>query len=124
MGKEGIVTDKKRTKYMELIAETIESAVGNNCVIIFFGSILTDKFNRTSDIDVAVFGKDGLSDRKYLEILDRIDKLPILREVDLINLNTTKNAELMEEIISKGQVWKSSEEAWRDLENLLKSLKR
>ena len=124
MGKEEIVTDNNRTKYMELIAEVTESVVGNNCVIIFFGSILTDKFNRTSDIDVAVFCKDGMSDRKYLEILDRIDKLPILREVDLINLNTTRNAELMEEIISKGQIWKSSEEAWRDLENRLKSLKR
>ena len=104
--------------------EAIESVVGNDCVIIFFGSILTDKFSRISDIDVAVFCKDGISDRKYLEILDRIDKLPILREVDLINLNTTTNAELIEEITSKGQVWKSSKEAWRDLENRLKSLKK
>ncbi len=115
--------DKKR-EYMKLIGKTVEKVVGNDCVIIFFGSILTDKFNRTSDIDVAIYCKDGLSNVKYLKILDEIDKLPILREVDLINLNTAMNAKLIEEIVNKGQVWKSSKEAWRDLENHLKSLKK
>ena len=93
--------DKKR-EYIELIGKAVKEVVGNDCVIIFFGSILTNKFDRTSDIDVAVYCKDGLSNVDYLKILDEIDKLPILREVDLINLNTTMNAKLIEEIVNKG----------------------
>ena len=124
MRKERFVTDKNKAKYMEMIAEAIESTICDDCVIIFFGSILTNKFDRTSDIDVAIYCKDGLPNVEYLKILDEIDKLPILREVDLINLNTAMNAKLIEEIVNKGQVWKSSKEAWRDLENHLKSLKK
>lgn len=114
----------KKRKYMELIGKAIEDELNQECLIIFFGSILADKFNRTSDIDIAVFCKDGLPDRKYLEILSTIDTLPILREVDLVNLNTTTNVKLIEKIINKGQIWKNSKEAWKGLENHLKSLKK
>jgi len=41
--------------YMELVANAIDKVLKKKCIIIFFGSILTDRFGRTSDIDVAVY---------------------------------------------------------------------
>jgi len=115
--------DKKR-KYMKLITEAIESVVNNECIIIFFGSILDERFNRTSDIDVAVFCKNTLTDSKYLKLLEELEKLPILRKIDLINLNELKDPLFAKEIFKRGKIWKNIPGLLKDLEKHLENLER
>ncbi|WP_457623713.1 nucleotidyltransferase domain-containing protein [Persephonella sp.] len=108
---------------MNMIGREILDVVGDRCLIIFFGSILTDKFSRTSDIDVALYCKDGLSSKEYLQILEKIENLPILRKVDLVDIKRINNIELIENIL-KGKVWKNIPELLKDLKKHTESLKR
>ena len=113
-----------RKEYMNLIGNAIERTVGKNCLIIFFGSIVDERFSKISDIDVAVFCKKKLSAVDILRIRDAVDKLPILRDVDIVDLNSVKNVELIEDILEKGMIWKNIPELLKDLKNHLKNLKR
>jgi len=120
-----MLTIKKYSKedYMNMIARAIQNVVGDKCLIIFFGSILTDKFGRTSDIDVALYCKDELSSKEYLEILEQIENLPILREIDLVDIKKVNNVELIENIL-KGKIWKNIPELLKDLKKHIENLKR
>ena len=114
----------EKQDYMKFIAEAIESIVNDDCLVIFFGSILNKRFNKTSDIDVAIFCKNGLPSNKYLRILDKLEKLPILRKIDFVNLHNVKDTELAKEIIKGGKIWKNMPELLKDLEKHLENLER
>ncbi len=120
------ITKKKYEKqdYIELIANAVDRVLNGKCLIIFFGSILTDRFNRTSDIDVAVYCKEKLSSRVYIKILDEIDRLPILREVDIVDVVQIRDTELVKNIIQRGKIWKNIPELSKDLKKHLESLER
>ncbi len=113
-----------KDEYMALVGGAISNVLKDNCLIIFYGSLLTDRFSRTSDLDVAVYCKDDLDSLKYLKIMDEIEKLPILREVDLVNLYSIRDVSLLENILEKGKIWKNSSALLKDLENRLESLKK
>ena len=110
--------------YMELVANAIDKVLKKKCIIIFFGSILTDRFGRTSDIDVAVYCGKALSDRDYLEILEEIERLPILREVDLVDIYRIKDVRFLESILTRGKMWRNIPELSKDLERHLESLRK
>ena len=118
-----MIKEYTKEDYINLIGKAIEKVLGDKCLIIFFGSVLNERFNKTSDIDVAVFCNKDLSAKKFMEIQDEIEKLPILKEVDIIDLRKVKNVEFIENTM-KGKVWKNIPELWEDLENHLKSLKK
>ncbi len=109
-----------REDYINFIGNTIEKVLNDSCLIIFFGSILDERFNRSSDIDVAVYCRKKLSAEEIVKIQDDIDKLPILREVEIIDLRGVKDVKFIENVM-KGRLWKNIPELWRDLENHLKS---
>ena len=108
---------------MEMVGRALERVLPENSLIIFFGSILTDRFSRTSDIDVAVYSP-GLSDSEFLKLYDAVEELPILREVDIVNLERVKDKEFLKKVLEEGLFWKSSEELVRGLRELLKNLQR
>jgi predicted nucleotidyltransferase len=110
--------------YMRLIAKVIENYFKNECLIIFFGSILTDRFNRTSDIDVAIYCKKDLGFKDYIALEEELEKVPILRDIDLVDIKTIKNLEFLESILKEGKVWRSSTELLTDLKRHIESLKR
>ena len=116
---------RKYTKeeYIELIGRALEGALPPNSLIIFFGSILTDRFSRTSDVDVAVYSP-GLSDYEFLKLYDAVEELPILREVDIVNLETVRNPELLRKVLEEGLFWKRDEKLVRGLGERLKNLER
>jgi predicted nucleotidyltransferase len=117
------VKSYSREDYINLIGNAIENVTGEECLIIFFGSILDEKrFNRTSDIDVAIYCKGKLTSKEYLNIMERLEQLPILRQVDLIDLKTIENTELLKNIVERGRIWRNIPELVRDLKRLLKSL--
>jgi len=66
--------------------------------IILFGSRAKGTNTKRSDIDIAVSGADDF------EILtEKIEELPTLYSVDLVNLDTCKNQLLLEDIRQYGR---------------------
>ena len=110
--------------YMEIVGRAIERALKKECLIIFFGSILTSRFSRTSDIDVGVYCGRSLSTKEYVSILEEIEKSPILREVDVVDLAKVGNYAFLSSVIDRGKVWKSSEGLFQSLKEQLKSLRK
>jgi len=113
-----------KEEYIELVGRAIERALGDRCLIISFGSVLTDRFSRTSDIEVGVFCGRELSPKEYVKALDEIEKVSILREVDFFDLAKVKNGDFLERVLKEGRVWKSSEELLTGLKKRLQSLKK
>lgn len=106
-----------------MVGRALERVLPENSLIIFFGSILSDRFSRTSDIDVAVYSP-GLSDLDFLKLYDAVEELPILREVDIVNLERVRDRKFLKKVLEEGLFWKSLEELVRGLRELLKSSQR
>jgi len=116
---------KKYTKkeYMDMIGKAVERATDGKCIIIFFGSITGKRFGRTSDIDVAVYCGEKLSSDKVLKIKEEIDKLPILREVDVVDVGSITDIKFVDNIM-KGKIWRSTPELMKDLKRRIQNLKK
>jgi len=114
--------DKRKT-YMNLIGNAIEKTLKKECVIVFFGSILDDRFNRSSDIDVAIFCKDKLSAKEIVELKENFEKIPTLRDIDLVDIRNIKSIDFLENVL-EGIIWKNSLELLKDLKKHVESLKK
>lgn len=72
--------------------------------IVIFGSRANDNFKDTSDIDIAIFGKDWTD--KDINIvkhnLDEAIKTPL--KFDLLNFYKIEKTKLREDILKKGRV--------------------
>ncbi len=104
--------------YIELVGNALSRVLGDDCLIIFFGSVVNGNFTRASDIDVAVFCGRELTGREMWEIEDAIEELPILRKVDVVDLSLVKDREFLSQIL-KGRVWKGPKELLNALRKLL-----
>ncbi len=113
-----------RQDYIEIVGRAIESSLDRDCLIVFFGSILTERFSRTSDIDVGIYCREPLSGKEYVNIISAVENAPILRRVDLVDLATVKDKNLLSSVLERGRVWKGSKELLKDLKRRLESLKR
>lgn len=109
---------------LELIGLTIKEVLKGETLIIFFGSLVKGGFNRTSDIDVAIFTGNRLSAKTIMEIEKALENLPTFRSIDLIDLGRVDNPELIEEVLSEGLIWKSSAELLNALRKRLESLRK
>ncbi len=111
----------KPEDYMRLIGDAIKRSLKKDCLIIFFGSVADGNLRRTSDIDVAIYCREGLSSIEYLQILDQIEGLPILRDIDLVNLCEIKDEEFLKNILERGKIWTGSKELLEDLKRHIKN---
>ena len=109
--------------YMKIVATGIEKILKDKCLIIFFGSILTERFNRSSDIDVAIFCKEKLNLKDYLKLEEELENLPILRDIDLVDIRDVKNLNFLKNIL-RGKIWKNSPELLENLKKHIESLKK
>ena len=116
-------TAEKKEKYINLIGKAIEKALSQECLIIFFGSILEDRFNKTSDIDVAVFCKRDLTTKDWFKLEEILEKIPTLRDIDVVDIRKVKNVNFLENIL-KGKIWKSSPDLLKDLKKHVENLKK
>ena len=66
--------------------------------VILYGSRAKGTANKHSDIDIAVAGVDNFD-----ELVEKVDELPTLYSVDLLNLDTCKNDLLLEDIKQYGR---------------------
>ncbi|MDM7274459.1 nucleotidyltransferase family protein [Sulfurihydrogenibium azorense] len=112
-----------KEKYIDLIGQAIEKALNRDCVIIFFGSILDERFNKTSDIDVAIFCNQELSSKDLINLQERLEDIPVLRDINLVDIRSVKNLEFLNNIM-KGKVWKSSPDLLKDLKKHIENLKK
>ena len=75
--------------------------------IVIFGSRAADNYGRTSDIDIAIFGKDWL-DRDINLIKHKLEeevKTPL--KFDVVNFYRLKKDSLRQNILEKGRLlWK------------------
>lgn len=66
--------------------------------VILYGSRAKDTARERSDIDIAVSGVENFD-----ELADRVDELPTLYSVDLLNIDTCRNNLLLEDIKQYGR---------------------
>ncbi len=85
-----------------------------------FGSYAIDKADEHSDVDIAIFIKQGynLFDTK-LKVHHKLE-ISLNKEVDIIVLNSVKNFDLLNDILEDGVVLKDSEDDFRVMFELKK----
>jgi predicted nucleotidyltransferase len=96
------ICHKRRSKLMKkIILDTIQTNI--ECELIYiFGSYNTARFNAESDIDIAMYPKNDLTDEDISKL-----KWELIqntgRGIDLINLKEAQPV-LAKEIVSKGEI--------------------
>ncbi|MDQ7038434.1 MAG: nucleotidyltransferase domain-containing protein [Aquificota bacterium] len=111
--------------YMDMVGRAIVEALGGaDCIVVFFGTVVGGSFDRCSDIDVGVFCGRELTPEEYGRVLDRLEELPILREVDLVDLARVNDREFLKAVVEGGKVWKGSEGLLRSLKERLRDTRR
>jgi predicted nucleotidyltransferase len=88
-------------KQFQLIEDTIIS-IREIEKILIFGSRAKDTFKPSSDIDLAIIGKNITPDI-INKISSQLDDLPLPFMFDVINYNTISNIALKERIDSQGK---------------------
>jgi predicted nucleotidyltransferase len=66
--------------------------------VILYGSRAKETARERSDIDIAVSGVDD-----FAELVEKVEELPTLYSVDLLNLDTCRNELLLEDIKQYGR---------------------
>jgi len=111
-------------RYKRLIKKAVNKVFSKDILVILFGSLARGEFDRQSDIDIGIYIGAEISGKKYLEISAQLERLPILREIDLVDLAKVKDASFLEQIIKEGTIWISSERLLKDLKRRLESMKK
>lgn len=66
--------------------------------VILYGSRVMGTVRERSDIDIAVSGVDNFD-----ELVEKVEDLPALYSIDLLNLDTCRNELLLEDIKEYGR---------------------
>ena len=83
------LNDRGRVTYNELCRK---------CQLILYGSRAKGTARERSDIDIAVSGVECFD-----ELVEKIEELPTLYSVDLLNMDTCRNELLLEDIKQYGR---------------------
>lgn len=70
----------------------------NASEVVLYGSRAKGTARERSDIDIAVSGVE-----RFDELVEKVEDLPTLYQVDLLNKDTCKNALLLEDIAEYGR---------------------
>ena len=111
-------------RYKRLIKKAVNKVFSKDILVILFGSLARGEFDRQSDIDIGIYTGTDISGKKYLEISAQLERLPILREIDLVDLAKVKDASFLEQVIKEGKIWISSERLLKDLKGRLEGMKK
>jgi len=98
-------TNKPLSK--ELISQIVDLILAKNKKlekIVIFGSRATGEFKNTSDIDIAIFGKDwsGTDINMVKHNLEELIKTPL--KFDVLNFYNIAKSKLKENILKEGRI--------------------
>ncbi|GEM_PF-945152 len=111
--------------YMEMISRALEKVLKDkDYVLIFFGSAAERKLKRTSDIDVAIYLGERIDPFTYAKIMEAVEELPMLRDIDLVDLAEVKDLSFLKEILEGGLIWKSSKDLLESLRRRLEDMRK
>ena len=118
------MSKKKLEKLKKEILGVFNKFLGNDYVLIVFGSLTHDKNDKSSDIDLAVYREETISTKLILEIREELDRsVHTLKDIDLINLTEEElSADLLKSILEEGVQWQSVKNSEEFLANLKKRL--
>ena len=95
--------------------------LGDNYLLIVFGSFVRNEVVRSSDIDLAVYRNEKIPVRIIAEAKEELsEKVHTLRDIDLINLTGDVNMDLLKNILEEGVVWQKT----KNFKGLLRNLKK
>jgi len=121
--------DKINRTRIEII-KLINKHLGTDDYLLFcFGSFVKGNLQKSSDIDLAIYKKNGFFTNEFQEIKEALnEQVKTLRDIDFINLNNKEiNKDLLENILKEGVIWnegKNSKELLKDLKRRLINLKK
>jgi len=103
--------------------------LGDDYLLIAFGSLARGKYDKSSDIDLAVYRKKTISTKLILEIREELERnVHTLKDIDLINLTEKEiGLDLLKNILEEGTQWqkaKNSEELLGNLKKRLVNIKK
>ncbi len=112
--------------YKRHIINVFKKTISNEILLILFGSFSKAKknYNNNSDIDIAVYLGRHLTGKEWLEINGELEKLPILRDIDVVDIAKLTNIELLNHIVNEGDIWINSKSLFQDLKKHLKNIKK
>ena len=99
------MTDGLKDKHRKAIIEILSSSRRVERVVLF-GSRAMGTFTATSDVDIALFGRD-LTLTDHAKFAQAIDELSIPQQVDILLHKSIKNEKLIEHIETHGVEWLS-----------------
>ena len=106
-----------------VMIEQISSIVKNIEEIEFaylFGSYATNSYTKKSDIDIAIFVKDGASLLDaHLNVHHQLE-IKLHKEIDVVVLNNAKNFNLVKDILTQGIVIKDRSDDKREMYEIYK----
>ena len=112
---------EKINDFKEKTIKILDSFLGNNYLLFVFGSYAKGGVITSSDIDLAVYRKETIPGSIMAQAKEALEEgAGTLRDIDLINLtNEDIGANLLQNILEEGIIWKKA----RSSAELLKNLK-
>jgi len=109
-------------KIKKEIIHLLRKQVGNNFLLIAFGSLARRQEKRSSDIDLALYIANPLSPVTIVEIREELNtKIHTLKDIDVIDLaDGGIDSNLLGNILKEGIIWHKP----KNSKELLESLKR
>ena len=112
---------KAKERYRELIVPLVKRRFPGEVLLVLHGSLARGDRVRSSDIDLAIYKGRPLSAREWLQFTRDLEELPILREIDLIDLAEVEDLALLKKILETGEVWIESRDLLESLKERLES---
>lgn len=88
---------------LKKIVFIIKNYLSEDYKILLFGSLVKGDALNTSDIDVGILGKDVVPRDTMAQILEKIDEIPTLRSVDIVDFQA-KSKEFRENVLKYAKI--------------------
>ncbi len=76
-------------KTIQAVAKKTKSELPFGYRVVLFGSWAEGNAQAGSDIDIGILGKKPLSQRTLVQIRQKVDAVPTLRKIDIVDLAST-----------------------------------